>query len=100
MGPEQTKKYATDELAWAKHWPQSMQPTILHGPNPGHPECYRWSCMGPVQAEKYATDELTWAQPSPPSMLPDGLVWAQHWPQSMQPMVLHGPSAGQKVCYR
>src|SRR6267378_2169962 len=86
-------------LAWAQCWPQcillmvlhgpsaaphSMLPMILHGPIPGHPACYRWSCVGLALAPKRATD---------------GIVWAHCWPQRMLQMVLHGPSASTMECY-
>src|SRR6266404_4195624 len=40
--------------------------------------------MGPALAPKHATDDLAWAQP---------------WPPSMLPMILHGPSPGHPACY-
>src|SRR6266404_4988201 len=109
MGLTLATQNATDGLAWAQCWPQSMLPMILHGPSPGHPACYlmvlcgpstghkacnRWSCMGPEQAEKYTTDDLTWAQHWPHSMQPMVLCGPSPWPQSVLLKVLYGPSAG------
>src|SRR6266404_4867788 len=89
---------ATYGFTWAQCWPESMLRMILHGPSPGHPECYEWSCMGqhwpqsmqpmvlhgPALATKHATN---------------GLAWAQCRPKSMLRMFLHGPSAGPSACY-
>src|SRR6266404_77652 len=100
MGPVQAEKYATDELTWAQHWPQSMQLTILHGPSPGHPACYRWSCVGPALAPKCATYGIVWAHRWPQSMLRTVLHGPIAGPQSMLTMILHGPCTGHRACYR
>src|SRR6267378_3912964 len=100
MGPVQAEKYATDELTWAQHWPQSMQLTILHGPNPGHPACYQWSCVGPALATKHATNGLAWAQSRPKSMLPMNSHGPSPGHPASYPMVLCGPSTGHKACNR
>src|SRR5882762_4881124 len=143
VGPVLARKHATNDLAWAQPWsprmlptvlhgpsaaPHSMLPMLLHGPSPGHPACYRWSCVGPALAPKRATYGIVWAHHWPQSMLrtvlhgpitgPQSVLrmilhgpstghpayyrWScvgQHWPQSVLRMFLHGPSAGPNACY-
>src|SRR6266404_561238 len=80
MGPALVTQNATNVLAWAQPWPPRMLPMVLHGPSPGHPECYRRSCMGPVLpptacyrcscmgpalATQHTTDVLAWASTGP-----------------------------------
>src|SRR6266404_2519925 len=92
-------KCATEGLVWAQCWPLSMLPMILHGPGPGHPECYRCSCMGPALATQNAMNGLAWAQPWSPRMLPTVLHGPSAAPHSMLPMFLHGPSTGHPAYY-
>src|SRR6266404_1890638 len=121
MGPALVTQNATDVLAWAQPWPPRMLRMVLHGPSPGHPECYRRSCMGPALAPQHTTDGLVWASTGPkvcygcscmgPVLAPmhatEGLAWTQccppqratddlaqvqPWPPSVLLMVLCGPS--------
>src|SRR6267378_585816 len=96
MGPALAPKHATDDLAWAQPWSPRMLLMFLHGPSPGHPECYKWSCMGPALVTQNATNGLAWAQCCPPQHATDVIAWAQPWPPSILPMVLHGPALAPK----
>src|SRR6266404_6316887 len=115
MGPALVTQNATDVLAWAQPWPPRMLQMVLHGPSPGHPECYRRSCMGPVLpptaryqsycmgpalATKHATYGIVWAHRWPQSMLRTVLHGPIAGPQSVLPMILHGPSTGHPAYYR
>src|SRR6266404_6373180 len=100
MGPALVTQNATNGLAWAQHWPQSMQPMVLHGPSAGRKVCYGCSCMGPVLAPMHATEGLAWTQCCPPQCATDDLAQAQPWPLSMLLMVLCRPITDPKACCR
>src|SRR6266404_237245 len=93
MGPALAK---INGIVCAQHWSQNILPIILygpraglnqlsHGPSTGPKICYRLSCMGPALPPKYGAD---------------GLVWAQHLLQNIQPIILYGPSTGHKIYCR
>src|SRR6266404_4062399 len=100
MGPALVTQNATDVLAWAQPWPPRMLRMVLHGPSPGHPACYRRSCVGPALAPKRATYGIVWAHRWPQSMLWTVLHGPITGPQSVLPMILHGPSTGHPAYYR
>src|SRR6266404_3416943 len=99
MGPGLPPNYATDELAWAQHWHETMLPMSLHGPRTATKLWYRWSRMGPGLPLNNATDELAWAQHWHKTMVPMVSAWAQHCHKTMLPMSLHGPSTATKLWY-
>src|SRR6266404_322018 len=115
MGPALATQNATNGLAWAQPWsprmlltvlhgpsaaPHSTLPMLLHGPSPGHPACYRWSCMGPVLAPMHATEGLVRTQCCPPQRATDDLAQVQPWPPSVLLTVLCGPSTCPNACER
>src|SRR6266404_5815231 len=84
MGQGLAPNYATDELAWAQDWHQTMVSMVSYGPRPATKQCYRCPCMGQALPPTYATDKL---------------AWAQDCHQTMLPMSLYGPRTAIKLCY-
>src|SRR6266404_6083792 len=114
MGPGLPPNYGIDGLVWAQACHQTMLLMSLHGPSTGTKLWYRWSLHGPSTGMKlwyqwfrmgpglppnYATDELALGPALSPNISADGLIWAQHWHQTMLLMSLHGPRTGIKLCY-
>src|SRR6267378_3982194 len=85
MGPELATKHATDGLAWAQSWPQSMLSMVLPGPSTGPQSMLLMVLHGPSTGRQ--------------SMLLMVLTGPSAGHNSVLSMILHGPSASHQACY-